>query len=661
LCDSAISPEFLGRRTTSVWGRYFGSVEAAREAPPAGAPLGAGRRIPVPAIRQALVLLPTSERRRLLLVSVVQMSLGILDLIGIALVGLVATAAVSGVQRTAWPGWMQSLLDPLGLGGLTNSQLVGLFGALAAIALIGKTAASAYMSRRVIRFLARQQADVSARLARELLARPLLDVQRWSTAEVLYSLSAGVGAAVIGILGSSVMALAELFLFGIIAVSLFIVDPALTLMAGALFGLIVFLLQVVLGRMSAANARRLADSAMGTTSAVQEALSTYREATVLNRRELYVDRFEKLVRVSAHATGGNQYILEVPKYVLETTLIVASFGVAIVQFLTKDLLAAATTVAVFLTSGFRIIPALLRLQAAGINIRNGAEGARTTFELAGYLHDNPNHPEVDVVSPLPQDVQELRRSLSRGHLDFTPDVFVDDVSVTYPDSSNPAIMDVTLHVPAGKSAALVGSTGAGKSTLADVILGVLHPDRGTVRVGGVSPRHAIAQWPGGLAYVPQTVALVDGTVRDNVALGLPTEAVDDAQVWEALSRAHLADFLRDARDGLDTHIGERGIRLSGGQRQRLGIARALYTRPLLLVLDEATSALDAETEQAIGDTLRSLEGTVTTVTIAHRLATIRAVDTVYYLEKGRIAAFGTFEEVRSQVHDFDRAAALLGL
>ena len=625
------------------------------------APLRLGARIPVLAIRRSLVLLPTRERRKLLLVSVAQMSLGILDLVGIALVGLVATAAVSGVQQTAWPSWMQSLLDPLGLGGLTNSQLVGLFGALAALALIGKTAASAYLTRRVIKFLARQQADASARLARELLARPLIDVQRWSTAEVLYALSAGVGAAVIGVLGSSVIALAEIFLFVILAISLLIVDPVLTVVAALVFGGILYVLQVVLGRMSAANARRLAESAMGTTSAVQEALATYREATVLNRRELYVGRFENLVRISANATGGNQYILEVPKYVLETALIVASFGLAVFQFLTKDLLAAATTVAIFLTSGFRIIPAMLRLQAAGINIRNGSEGGRMTFELAEYLRDNPDATGSSQQTALPSELQALRETLRGEYPGFTPTVQLDGVTFNYPGANAPALIDASLSIPAGGSIALVGSTGAGKSTLADVILGVLHPDSGTVLVGGVSPREAIARWSGALAYVPQAVALVDGTIRDNVALGLPREVVDDDVVWEALERAHLDTFLKQAREGLDTYVGERGIRLSGGQRQRLGIARALYTRPLLLVLDEATSALDAETEQAIVETLRDLEGKVTTVTIAHRLATVRAVDQVYYLEHGRISSFGTFDFVRSQVPDFDRQAALLGL
>ena len=619
-------------------------------------------RIPVPAVRSALRLLQRRERWLLSLAAGVQMSLSLLDLLGIALVGMVAAVAVSGVQDTALPGWLTPILETIGLEGLTRSQLVGYLGLAAALALVSKTAISAFLTRKLITFLAGQQAVVSSRLARALLSRPLLDVQRWSTAEVLYALSAGTGAAVIGVLGSAVAVVAEVFLFVIVAVSLVVVDPGLTLVAAVLFGGILYVLQVVLGRASARNARRLADAAIGTTSAVQEALATYREATVLNRRELYVKRFENLVVISARAVGGNQYILEVPKYVLETTLIIATFGLAIFQFVTKDLAAAATTVAVFMTAGFRIIPAMLRLQAAGINIRNGAEGARSTFELADFLEWNPvSRAMAPATIGLPEDPKKIKEMVAAGHPGFEPEVQVHGVEVTYRGTHESALKGVSLVAQKGMSIALVGSTGAGKSTLADVILGVIDPEKGSVLVSGESPRSAIERWPGAMAYVPQAVALVDGSIRDNVALGLPPEAVDDARVWEALERAHLAEFLRTAREGLDTNVGERGIRLSGGQRQRLGIARALYTRPLLLVLDEATSALDAETEQLIVRTLDELEGIVTTITVAHRLATVRRADQLIYLEHGRLVASGTFEEVRKAVPHFDRQASLLGL
>ena len=255
----------------------------------------------------------------------------------------------------------------------------------------------------------------------------------------------------------------------------------------------------------------------------------------------------------------------------------------------------------------------------------------------------------------------VHAQIETGYPDFAGDVHVQDVGLTFDGAPEPVLDDISLHVAPGHSIALVGSTGAGKSTLADVILGVLAPDEGQVLIGGLAPRQAIQRWAGAIAYVPQNVALVAGTVRENVALGLPNEVINDDLVWEALRRAHLGDFLQDERDGLDTHIGERGFRLSGGQRQRLGIARALYTRPRLLVLDEATSALDAETELAIVETLAELEGDVTTITVAHRLATVRSADQVLYLDRGRIAARGTFDEVRAQSEEFDNQASLLGL
>ena len=381
---------------------------------------------------------------------------------------------------------------------------------------------------------------------------------------------------------------------------------------------------------------------------------------MLNRREMYVARYQKLVGRYAQATASNQFIVEMPKYVLEATLYVAVVVLGVAQFLlNKNLTEAATTTAVFLAAGLRLVPALLRLQGGGITIRNAAVSAQPTYYLADALQVTS-----DTGQTLPGTSLEpaaVRAQIAAGHGDFDATVSVHAVSISYEHGVPPALSEVSFHAPAGTSVALVGSTGAGKSTLADVIIGALTPDSGSVTISGVSPREAITTWPGAVAYVPQSVALVAGAVRDNVALGLPRDAVDDALVWEALERAHLASFLREHREGLDTYIGERGIRLSGGQRQRLGIARALYTRPRLLILDEATSALDSETEQAIVQTLDELEGDVTTVTVAHRLATVRRADQLLYLQHGIAVAQGSFEQVREQAPDFDRQASLLGL
>lgn len=611
----------------------------------------------VRAVRQGVRLLPADKRRQLVLAGVVQVSLGLLDLLGIALIGLVAAVAVSGIGVTTIPDWLAPSMQRVGLGGLTVSQLSVVIALAAVTILVLKTVLSALLSRGIIRFLAARQSEVSVRLAREFLSRPLAQVQRWTMPEATYALGAGVGAATISLLGSAITVASELFLFAIVGISLLIYDPVLTLVCAVLFGVIALILQRVLGRWSARNAEIQKETSIHTLTAVSEALATYREATVLNRRELYVDRYALLVDRNAVANANAAFILEIPKYVLESALYLGILVLAVVQFLTKDWAAAAATVALFLAAGSRVVPALLRLQGAAITIRNASVQAQPAFFMADYLASTqPAGGRGARVT-----AQDIRDHIARGYPEFVGEVRVTNCSLTYSDAVEPALLDANFTVPAGTSVALVGPTGAGKSTLSDILLGVYEPDAGDVSVSGLRPRAAIDRWPGAVAYVPQAVALVAGTVRENVALGLPRDAIDDDQVWEALRRAHLAEYLLDNREGLDTSVGERGFRLSGGQRQRLGIARALYTRPRLLVLDEATSALDSETEQAIIRTLEELEGDVTTITVAHRLATVRHADQVLYLEHGRIRARGTFDEVRSQVVDFDRQAALLGL
>jgi ABC-type multidrug transport system fused ATPase/permease subunit len=195
----------------------------------------------------------------------------------------------------------------------------------------------------------------------------------------------------------------------------------------------------------------------------------------------------------------------------------------------------------------------------------------------------------------------------------------------------------------------------------DVLLGVLNPDEGTVLISGLPPMQAVTKWPGAISYVPQDVSIAAGSIRQNVALGYPLEVATDDLVLKALKVAHLDEFVADLPEGLDTQVGERGAQLSGGQRQRLGIARAMFTCPHLLVLDEATSSLDGETESNISEAINTLKGSTTVVMIAHRLSTVRNADMVVYLSDGQILAKGTFQQVRESVPDFDRQARLMGL
>lgn len=601
-------------------------------------------------IRASLRLLDLHDRRLLWVATALQMTTAVLDFLGVVLVGLAGTLSFAMVAGQAPPRFVTELASTVGLGGLAGGALLATLAAAAAVFLLAKSIVSPLLLARVFRFLARREAMVSARLTKELLSRPLSFVQQRSTQETARALVRGPHNAIGIVLGQMVVGLSDLALLAVLAVPLLLINPSVALGAILFFAVVAGGLHWVLGTRAdrfGSQGSRVDD--LLSLRTVQEALGAYREITVADRRSFYVDRLRILRDRSAESAVGARVVGMLPKYVSEAGLVLGAMALAAVLFTTQPVAVAAGTFAVFIVAATRVVPALLRVQGAALSIRAAAGPADPTFLLAEDLGHPTNQQEVTPRAP------------ATGHRDFVPSITLRDVRFAYPSEVEPALHDITLAVAPGQTAALVGSSGAGKSTLADVILGVLRPDSGEALVGGIPPGDAVSRWPGAIAYVPQTVMMAEASVRANVALGLPARLIDDASVWEALGRAQLADFVRAKPQGLDTLIGEQGLRLSGGQRQRLGIARALFTRPRLLVLDEATSALDAETEQAITAILDDLDEGVTVVIIAHRLSTVRHADQVVYLEGGGVVAAGAFTEVCSKVPALHRQAGFMGL
>ena len=615
---------------------------------------------PWTSISDSLALLQRSDRRKLGFVTGIQMLSSLLDAAGVAVFGIVAAMATSAVSGAPLPSMVT---DILGTSDQTPDELINSAIRLAVVAgllLIAKSVVNVILTRRVLRFLAYRQAIVSGQLASTLLARPLIQVQRRQSQQTAFALTLGVNSAMLGVLGQAVTVCSELSLLGVLAVGLLLLDPVVALFAVAFFAGIAIILQRIMSSRAHRLGSKNSEAEVASTALVQESVSTYREVLVSNRRSLYVERFQALRWTAAQVQADLSLMNLVPKYVFEVALIIGAGLLAWSQFLLKDASAAMATIAVFLAAGSRVVPSMLRLQGATLGIRVTSGMAKPTIELAKELAASPAT-DLSADSYPVVGLDELTRRIREGYPDFQATIKVSDFSFFYEGSQEEALRDVELEVMPGASVALVGPTGAGKSTLADAILGVVQPAGGQVLIGGLPPLEAVSKWPGALAYVPQAVSIAAGTIRQNVALGLPAAAIDDDRVWEALKSARLDDFLKVTREGLDTVVGESGVRLSGGQRQRLGIARALYTRPRLMVLDEATSALDAETERAIVDTLQELEGEVTIVTVAHRLATVRHCDLVVYLEDGRVVARGSFDEVIAAVPNFAQQAHLLGL
>lgn len=359
---------------------------------------------------------------------------------------------------------------------------------------------------------------------------------------------------------------------------------------------------------------------------LQQGLGGIKDARIRGVEKLFVDRFSQENGVTARFGVLQQIALSVPRLWLEL------MAVGAICFLTATLLWQGRTpeevvpsLALFAIAAFRMVPATNRIATAVQTLRF----AKKPLSVITEELDLPDGSGTSCTTPLT----------------FHDEVVVDNVTFRFPSSSTPALDGVTLRFGHGQSVGVIGGSGAGKSTAVDVLLGLLDPTLGRVTVDGVDIRGNMRGWQSIVGYVPQSIYLCDESLRGNVAFGVPPDQVDDDALRRAIIAARLDAFVASLPNGLDTVVGERGVRLSGGQRQRIGIARALYHDPQVLVLDEATSALDTETEAEVMAAVNSLHGTKTMIIVAHRLSTVEQCDVLYRLEKGRVVRVGPFAEV----------------
>ncbi|MFA7323432.1 MAG: ABC transporter ATP-binding protein [Candidatus Nanopelagicales bacterium] len=605
------------------------------------------------AVSVALTLLKPGDRRKYRLVVAAQMVASLLDIVGVLLLGVVGMLATAAVQESGMPSALAPLAQRLGIDDVPLITLAAGCAALAAGFLLSKSVISALLMRRIFRFLGSRQGEISARLTQRLLSMPLLAIEQRSSQETVYAISTGVYLLITSMLGSFAILLSEMTLLILLFATLAFVDPWVTLASVAYFAAVGYGLHAALSAWARSVGQSIGESGVLGQQRLQEAMAAYREIAVLGRRPQYIASVNRLWTISGRSNGDSLFLMQLPKIAYETALVIGGVALVAWQFATQGTVHAIATVVLFVAAGSRVLPSMLRMNTLVLAIRLGTGQASSLFPLIRDL-DTTDNAVVEAVAV----------TSSGAPLDysgFEPTVAVDAVSITYPTAVQPALLDITFEIAAGSRIAIVGTTGAGKSTLADVVLGVVTPDAGRVLISGLPVSEAISRWPGAIAYVPQNVAMINGTVRENVSLGIDSAEVDDEQVWGSLAQAHLADLIAARAEGLNALIGERGVRLSGGQRQRLGLARALYSSPRLLVLDEATSALDAETESLISDTLGSLSRQVTIVTIAHRLATIQNADWIILLEDGVIRDRGSFADVRLRNPSFERQARLSGM
>jgi ABC-type multidrug transport system fused ATPase/permease subunit len=595
----------------------------------------------------SFAILTRSDKKKLYTISGLQMLLGFLDLLGVLLIGLVAVISINGIQSLTPGARITEVINFLRLSEFNFQTQVAVIGSVAAFLLITRTILSMWFTRRILFYLSRRSAVLSSNLISRMLAQNLATIQSRSSQESLYSVTIGVNILYLNIIGATLGMSTDLLLLVILSSGLISINPIMGLTTILLFILVAALLYFSVQKRVGYLGNKSVALTIDSNKKILEALDSYREIFVRNRRTFYSEKISEIRLALANTSAELSFIPNVGKYIIEITLVFGAIGICAIQFLIQDAIQAIATLSIFLTAATRIAPAVLRIQTGLIAIKSNVGGANKTIEVIKSFN-NENLPNA-------VDVLEIE------HVDFQASISLSNVSFTYPSALIKAIDCANLEVRPGEIVAFVGPSGAGKSTLVDLTLGILEPNSGDVRISQLPPIDAIKRWPGAISYVPQNIQVIDGTLKNNIAMGYPESEQHDELVYEALKIAQLGSFLREGNSDLNMEVGERGNKLSGGQRQRLGIARALFTKPKLIVLDEATSALDGQTEFDISDAIFSLRGKVTILLIAHRLSTVRHADKIVYMEQGKILAIGKFNEVRNQISNFDKQAELMEL
>lgn len=596
-------------------------------------------------LKRSFSVLERADRLKICLIVVLQIVLGVLDLLGIATIGAVGALAVNGIASQPQSGRIVQLLEFAHLENLSFQGQVAILGLLATTFLVTRTLLSVYFQRRTLYFLSYKGSQISGSLFSKFISQPLSVIQVRSSQDSLFALTAGVTTITIGIIGAIISLISDGAVLLIVFSGLFIFDAAIAINTLIFFTLVALVLYKLLSNKAKKLGYENTQFQIKSNKEILEVFVGFRELFVKNALYPYSQKIIKTRTQLSASTAELAFLPYVSKYVIESSVVIGTLLICATQFLLQDAVRAIATLAIFLAAGTRIAPAVLRMQQGALQIKANIGSARPTLDLIDELLNT---------API------LGDSIS-SEKEFKPDIVLKNVSHRYSLDAKFEIEDVSLIIPVGSHAALVGPSGAGKSTLVDLILGVIEPSKGSVTLSNVEPKLAIRNWPQSVSYLPQEVCLIEGTVAENLLFGLPEGEFSSEQAWAVLKAVGLAEVFDKSEQGLETFIGERGTRLSGGQRQRLGIARALYSNPLVLVLDEATSALDGQTEALLTSAVQNLRGKVTLITVAHRLSTVLNADQVIYMENGRVLEVGTFIEVRAKVANFDTQANLLGL
>ena len=606
-------------------------------------------------VRRCISVFSGRDKKLGVFIVLTNIFLGILDLLGIIAIGLVGSLAFFGISSGKTNPNIESLFNNFGLVGLSFQAQAAILTLSACLLFVSRTVLSMFLSRRILHFLSRRSALISSKLLGIIVHLPIYKIQKRSANEIIYILDSGVSAIALGVVGSILILTSDAILLVVMFVGLLFVNPSVALISFVAFSFI----GIILFLSTHKRARRIglanAEYTLLSNRLVFELFDNYREIFVKDKIEYYEERIYQSRKNLASSIAEQQFLPTIGKYVIESSVILLGLFVSAFQFLIYDAPTAISSLAIFLASGSRFAPLIMRLQQYAIQVKSSSGLASPALNMLDELQKEAGAREITTREPL---LKKKNKNPLRE--DFVPSVYLKNVEFTYEGDKKWRLDIPLLEIPSGTQVAIVGPSGGGKSTLVDIILGIIEPTKGDVIVSNVRAREAIKKWPGEIGYVPQRITALKGSLLENITLGSSEQEIDSARVRKVVELSHL-NLGSNRLDILEEQITDGGTNMSGGQLQRLGIARALYSNPKLIALDEATSALDGQTEEAISVVINSLKGKSTVLLIAHRLSSVRSADLVIYVENGKILASGTILEVREQVPNFEQQAKLMGL
>jgi ABC-type multidrug transport system fused ATPase/permease subunit len=600
-------------------------------------------------LKRAWGLLSPRDQLKVLIVSLGQILLSFLDLLGVALIGVIGALTIRGVSNQAPGDRVSKVLEFINLNESTLQTQVSVIGLLACTVLITRTVISITITRKMFRFLSIRSTNLTTLLLSKLINQSISKISMRTNQEIIYALTNGVSIVYLGIIGKIVLLISDIALLVVLLTGIIVADLGTAVISILFFGAIGLLMYLMSHKKVSSLSKDNYRHTIHSNELILQSLNTYRELLVRNRRTYVVDKVNTSRKTYAKTVAELAFLPYISKYVIETSVIFIALMLGAYQFSVNDSSRAVATLSIFLAAGTRLAPAILRVQQSLLLVKGNLEVCRVTLDLSDELDDKLELPE------------ETSMKLKTDHGSFTGEIVLENVSFAFNHSEEDFIHHMNLKIPVNRLTVIVGKSGSGKTTLVDLILGVLESKSGKITISGLSPHTTFETWPGAIAYVPQDVPILDGTIRENICLGYDAADIQQEDILWAVNVATLKPFLADLSEGLETRIGTDGYKLSGGQRQKIGIARAIISKPRLLILDEATSSLDGQAESEITEAINSIKSSTSVLMIAHRLSTVRDADTVLYVESGKIIAQGSFNEVRSRVPDFDKQAKLLGL